>query len=527
MGRLAVLSMFVLLPQDPPAPAAFPESIDAAVKSIPGWPPRVEPVRMGDLEFLHRVTDDLTGQAPKDEVVRTFPADPAPAKRERLVEELLASPAFGRFWGRRLAEAFIGDLSKVRMEGIGGVTPETARKIVDRYVNWLAEQLNQDRPYTEIVQAMIEARGKADETPALGYKLAHFRGGGFPGEFAMGLSRGLLGIRLYCARCHDHPYDRWTVENYYGVGAFVAREKVAPAFGADPVELKLAATGEMEIPREPWANDKDAKVKAAQGGTADPVFLFGGAAKRDDDRTKVLAGLVTGKANTQLPRALVNRVWGWIFRRGIVHPVDDFNLRNKAISPALLDRLTRGFVDGGHSLKTLLRAICRTNIYQVADAKGAAEEDAFYLRGIYRKGFTALSIPKDAPKLAAPEAWKPYLGPMRRPWPMARIPDKKGKAADALLSLARSSSWGDEIVRQLVPAKPKTETIEGKQPVALTEVTGKYWCDTTAGAPLENHHVIVARVGKPGGWTFRLEGPAETVGDWRDEFVEMLKKIDP
>jgi len=220
------------------------------------------------------------------------------------------------------------------------------------------------------VRWMLDARGTDEGDPALAYKLSFYKEEGQAIEFANGVARHMLGIRLLCARCHDHPFDGWQVKDYYGLAAFNVRQR-ARGFGnssekdaVEHVEVKYADEGEMEIQRSPDANDKSAKVKLAQGGKADPVFLFGGAAGKNDDRAKVLGMLMTSKANTQLPRALANRVWSWLFGKGIVDPVDDFNRRNKPLSSALLENLARTFVDGKYSIKYLVKAICNTETYQ-------------------------------------------------------------------------------------------------------------------------------------------------------------------
>jgi hypothetical protein len=109
---------------------------------------------------------------------------------------------------------------------------------------------------------------------------------------------------------------------------------------------------------------KGAEVKLAHGGAAQPNFLFGGAAGKNDDRMKILAALMTSKKNTQLPKAVCNRIWGWLMGRGVVHPVDDFNMKNKALSPALLDALTREMIDKKYSIKAVVRAICNSESYQ-------------------------------------------------------------------------------------------------------------------------------------------------------------------
>jgi hypothetical protein len=344
-------------------------AVDSAAKSIGGYKSGLAGLA-SDGEFLRRVMLDLVGYPPNLDQVKAFIADQNPNKRVQKIEELVESDDWADLFARQFAEVFFGDYHNVTMDTMPKLSNTASARIVKDFINWFKLKLNKDKPYTEIVQQMIDARGSDEGDPALAYKLSFYKEEGQAIEFANGVARHLLGIRLICARCHDHPFDRWTVENYYGLAAFNIRQRVRASGNggekdtSNSITLTYADEGEMEIQRSPDANDKDSKVRLAQGGKADPVFLFGGAAGKQDDRAKVLANLITSKANAQLPRAMVNRVWGWMFGRGVVHPVDDFNLRNKALSPALLDTLTREFTGKNHSIKYLVKLIANTETYQ-------------------------------------------------------------------------------------------------------------------------------------------------------------------
>ena len=345
-------------------------AVDSAAKSIRGYDTKASAVA-DDGEFLRRVMLDLVGYPPNLQQVKAFIADPSPNKRVQKIHDLVETEDWADLWTRQFAEVYFGDYHEVVMDTMPKLSKEASARIVKDFMAWFKRQLMKETPYTDVVKWMLDARGNDEGDPALAYKLSFYKEEGQAIEFANGVARHMLGIRLLCARCHDHPFDRWTVQDYYGLAAFNVRQRVR-GFGnggekdtVAHVEVKYADEGDMEIQRSPDANDKDAKVKLAQGGKADPVFLFGGAANpKTDDRAKVLGQLITSKANTQLPRAMVNRVWSFLFGRGIVHPVDDFNLRNKALSPALLDNLTRAFVDSKHSIKELVKIICNTETYQ-------------------------------------------------------------------------------------------------------------------------------------------------------------------
>lgn len=498
-----MLVLLVLL-QDPGA-------IDHAAKTVRGmdvrkWAP------VDDAAFLERVTRDLWGEAPAD--VPAFVADKTIDKRLRKVDERLASPKFAAHWGRRLSAALIGDPAGYRIDLVD-IHPKAAGVAAAAFERWMTEGVAADRPWTDTVRAIIEARGELASVPELAWKLRFTETANGARGMAVSLAAGTLGVRLGCAVCHDHPYDRWTVGDVYGLGAFFIRDRARVHGDGLQVQLRVADQGELEIPRSPDANDRDAKVKLAQGGTADPVFLFGGMAGRNDDRLKALSGLMTAKANTQLPRAFVNRVWADLFGQGIVHPIDDFNLRNKAISPALLDSLTRGFVDGGYRLKPLLRSICSTQIYQNVDLTEPDKAEWSSLRGLVVNPPVAPKNPFNPFTLELPPSWtlvhrrSGYSTPFR-------VPAKDGKGSPAIFGVP---NIGGDWPRQFPGAVPARETL-GR--VRLTDIMGAYTCAGDHGAPRENWRILDAEL--EGGKRVRLEGPAETVGAWKAEFVEMLKK---
>ena len=341
-------------------------SIDSAVKGISGY--NNQAALADDGEFLRRVMLDLVGFPPNLDQVKAFMADTNTNKRVVKIEELLATDDFADLWARQFMEVYFGNYHEVAMDTMPKMGKASSARIVGDFLKWFKLKLNKDTPYTEIVQQMLDARGTDEGDPALAYKLSFYSGEGQAIEFSNGVARHLLGIRLVCARCHDHPFDKWRVEDYYGLADFVYRQK-ARGYGnggekdsVDHVELKYADEGDIMMPT--IQGSKGAEVKLSHGGAAAPNFLFGGAAGKNDDRMKVLAMFMTNKANTQLPRALVNRIWGWLMGRGIVHPVDDFNLKNKALSPALLETLLRDMADHKYSIKQVVRAICNSETYQ-------------------------------------------------------------------------------------------------------------------------------------------------------------------
>ncbi len=370
-----ILSLTVLLvPQEPPRKPAVSAQIDQAVRGIARYDAKGQSAVADDGEFLRRVMLDLVGSPPDADQTKAFLADPAPAKRAAKIDELLASDAWADLWSRLFAEAFFGNYHDVPMETTPTLSKAARARIVGDFVRWLGGKLRKDEPWTEVVAQILEAKGTDQGDPALAWKLSLYTEDGASLAFADNVARHFLGIRMICARCHSHPFDRWTVEDYYGLAAFVVRQRVRATGGsadaADRVSLTYADEGEIDIP--PLDIDS-ALVRPGKPGRARPVYLYGGEAPPGPvDRMKFLSSFITSRGNLQLPRALANRVWGWLFPRGVVHPVDHFNLKqNKPLSAALMEILTRHAVDSKYSVKALVRAICNSDAYQRSCASEA------------------------------------------------------------------------------------------------------------------------------------------------------------
>ncbi len=344
-------------------------SIDSAVKGITGYDLRAQAPLTDDGEFLRRVMLDLAGYPPSAEQTRAFLAEANPSKRLAKVDEILAGEDWPDFWSRRFAEVFFGNYHDVTMDTMPKVSKSASTRIVGDFVRWFGGKLRKDAPWTEIVQQILEAQGTDTGDPALAWKLSMYKEEGHAVQFADSAGRQFLGLRLICARCHSHPFDKWDVEDYYGLAAFIVRERVRPQGGSsekdatDHVEVKQAGEGEIDIPE---LKIDSPIVRAGKPGRAKPVFPYGGGAPPGPgDRMKALSTLMTHKSNTQLPRALANRVWGWLFARGIVDPVDDFKAEGSPpLSKPLLEALTRHLMESKYSIKSLVRSICASDAYQ-------------------------------------------------------------------------------------------------------------------------------------------------------------------
>ena len=321
-----------------------------------------------DAEFLRRVYLDVVGTIPSQEEAKNFLADPNAAKRGKLVDQLLADPRFAT------AQADVWDLA---LFGRNPGNADATRKR-DGFRNWLAKQFADGVSYDRVVKELL-----LGEQPGSEMFQVQFRGQ--PEEAAVVVSRLFLGTQLQCARCHDHPFDRWTQKDFYGLAGFFVRVVVqetsagnvkaytlgekssgevlfsgaakdqAPGKKGDPVKPKFLGGPELTEPPTP----KDFKEPAApKNGEKMPRPAF--------SRKEKFAAWVSAADNPYLARAAVNRVWAQFMGRGLVHPADDFTEQNPPSHPALLKALAAGFTAHQFDLKWLIREIVNSRAYQLA-----------------------------------------------------------------------------------------------------------------------------------------------------------------
>lgn len=294
-------------------------------------------------------------------------------------------------------------------------------------------------------------------------------------------------------------------------------------------QIKYGEEGEAAMPV--LTASRDANVKIARGGTADPNFLFGGQAGKSDDRMTALAQFMTNKSNTQLPRALANRVWGWLFGFGIVHPVDDFNLKNKAASPAMMEILVRDTIANNYSLKRLVRVICSTKAYQMPLPEEAPDAESFrhivgsrMARGRY---YPATSRSPALPlKMDVPADWTRMMnGSVKGLFVVPGRRDPLQKAELTLFDGKKDSGFLETVTRQTLQPRKNAQVLAGNLSVTLSEVSGLNTCIRGAEGPTDYVTLVALVEPAEGPFTFRFEGPASVVNDRRDEFIAFLKTV--
>ncbi len=300
-----------------------------------------------DTGFLRRACLDAIGLLPSAAEAREFLADARPDKRARLIESLLERPEFNDWWALRWA-----DLLRIEEKTLD-------RKGVQGFHGWIRLAMAERMPLDRFARELIAARGSTYQNAATNF----YRAVRDPTSRGEAAAQVFLGTRLQCVKCHNHPFDRWTQDDYYGWAALFSRVKYKIIENRrqddnDGHEFKgeqivyHAAEGELVSPRT--------------GKPARRRFLGAGEPGTGENPLEALARWLTAPENLLFARAQVNRIWSHLFGRGIVDPVDDFRATNPAAIPELLDALATDLVQNGFDLRHVVRTIMNSRTYQLS-----------------------------------------------------------------------------------------------------------------------------------------------------------------
>jgi hypothetical protein len=291
-----------------------------------------------DEEFLRRVSIDLVGLLPTEVEFDEFLQDASPDKRERKIDELLNRKEFTELWVSKWAELLMMRSDNNRI----------SEKSIVLYYQWLVDQIAKNRPWNEMVDELLSSSGGTFAVPPTNfYEIEQDQL-----KLAENVAQMFMGMRIQCAQCHNHPFDRWTQNDYYSFAAFFSqigrknsedyRERVV--FNRGGGEVKHPVTGQ------------DAK----------PVFLGGQAPeiKPGQDRREIVAAWLASPENPFFAQNLANRIWQHFFGIGIIEPVDDVRVSNPPSNPELLEELARKFTEYNYDFRKLVRDICVSNTYQ-------------------------------------------------------------------------------------------------------------------------------------------------------------------
>jgi hypothetical protein len=363
LGKMAAVRLMHIAPPppeyrwpDPPENNYVDTHVFAKLKMLHITPSDI----CSDEQFVRRLYLDLCGILPTPAQVQAFTVATEPDKRARLIDELLRRPEFADYWTKKWMDVLRVSRDSIQLAG------------AQAYQGWLREKIENDVPFTEVVNDLLTSQGESHSDPAVNFFCVaptpkevtdpHY----LQKDLAEATAQLFLGVRLQCAQCHNHPYERWTQEDYLGLAAFFTQVKrsrlgkAGPSGRPDRRQMAIAL------------DDKSAEItRESDGELIAPSFLgkptdIAGA---EQDRRRLLADWLTSGDNPFFAKAVVNRVWFHLHGRGIVDPVDDFRDSNPAANDALLEALAEDFAANGFQLQPLIRTIANSRTYQLSSAR--------------------------------------------------------------------------------------------------------------------------------------------------------------
>lgn len=383
-GKATVSRFYSLLK---PRPASYPKvpennfidtHVFAKLKKLGIIPSELAP----DAQFIRRVSLDIAGMLPKSAQVRIFVEDTDPDKRTKLIDKLLERPEYQDVMTIEWSELL--RINKLFLQDEG----------VKQYTAFVRDSIAENKPFDQFVREIIgsaaysrqdveASRDKQTRTEQAVYRessgyhsgpVNYYRVTADPSELTTSTSQIFLGVRLDCCRCHNHPFDRWSMNDFYGFAAFFAGTGYTGGKVMNEIAVFTDKNGDIRNPRTNQLTPP--KPLTALVGEKDTV----------GDRHKRLAAWITSRDNPFFAKATVNRFWKHFFGRGIVHPVDDFRATNPPINEPLMDALAKDFVDHDYDVKHLIRTICSSRTYQLSDKSNPTNEnDSKNFSHIYSK----------------------------------------------------------------------------------------------------------------------------------------------
>jgi hypothetical protein len=337
----AVVSKVITIPKDEPVlaqPNAPKNYIDEFIYA------KLDKLRINQAElcddsvFVRRAYLDILGVLPTVDEARAFLADTSETKRAALIDVLLERPEFSELWAMKWA-----DVLRVR----SSVTLDA--KGMHRYNDWLRQSITNNKPMDQLVRELLSAEGGNFTSPTSNFYLIERQ----PNLMAENVAQVFTGVRIQCAQCHNHPFDRWTMDDYYSFSAFFSQVGRKPA--SDPRETIVFNSRSGEV-----RNLRDNQVMK-------PKFLGGDVPDlKGRDRREVLGEWLTSPENPWFSKNIANRVWAHFMGQGIIDPVDDVRVSNPASNPQLLEELGKRLAANKYDMRQLVREICNSNTYQAS-----------------------------------------------------------------------------------------------------------------------------------------------------------------
>lgn len=340
-----------------------------AALNLPASPP------CDDSTFIRRVYLDTTGTLPTSEETRQFLASPAPDKRVALIDRVLASPAFVDYWAYKWSDLLLVS------------TKQLPADAMQTYYDWVRQRVAQNMPWDELARQLTTATGGTTQNGATNFYALHES----PEEMAETISQAFMGLSINCAKCHNHPLEKWTNDQYYGMANLFSRVRAKGTrvvFTESRGELIQPGTGRAQPPRPL---------------DAEPLPF-----DAEQDRRIALAEWLTGPSNPYFARAITNRVWANYFGVGLVERVDDLRVTNPASHEELLNAAAHYLVEQKYDLRALMRLILNSAAYQRSSQTVAGNEPdgRFYSRYYPRRMKAEVLLDALAQVTGAPTEFK-------------------------------------------------------------------------------------------------------------------------
>ena len=339
-GKVSVCSISIPLgaPVDllPPAKNFIDQHVFANLKQI-GVPP--SPI-CDDSSFLRRVSLDIGGRLPTAEETKAFLASKAPDKRDQVIEALLNSPDYADYFANKWTS-----LLKNKRDEAADITANFA------FHAWMRDSLLANTKYDQIVRQILASTGTIVSNPPV----AWYKRVKEPTTQLEDVAQLFLGVRMQCAQCHHHPFERWTQGEYYQLAAFFSQvgRKPTTIAGEDLIFHKRGIA---------QTEHRKTRVMLKPAGLGEPALDI----PPDEDPRLALVDWMSKKDNPFFAKSLVNRYWKHFFKRGLVEPEDDLRDTNPPTNPDLFDALAKSFIDSGYDLKALVRVIAQSHTYQLS-----------------------------------------------------------------------------------------------------------------------------------------------------------------
>ena len=359
-----------------------------------------------DATFLRRAYLDAAGILPTSEEVENFLADKSPDKRAKAVERLLERDEFVDYWAYKWSDLLLVSSRRLNSTAMWA------------FYDWIRESVKENKPWNKFANEIFLSSGSTRQNGALNYYVLHKD----PIDLAENATQAFLGQRITCARCHNHPLEKWTQTQYYEMANLFARVGVKNGAAAGDNVVFAKTSGDVLHPR--------------LARPLPPTPLDGQSVPLDspEDRRVAFAKWLTGQKNAMFSRTIVNRVWANFMGRGLVDPVDDMRATNPASNEELLAALTKDFIENGYDVQRLIRTIMNSSVYQLSSEANATNQsdDIYYSKHIIRRLSAEVILDAMSQVTGAPTAFQGYPAGTRA----LQLPDTQVKS-EFLVSFGR------------------------------------------------------------------------------------------